>query len=49
MENNDSTTWYKEGGLVAQEMHYDASELRHSVNRGSPELDEEGNIVPLRT
>ena len=30
-----------------QEIYYDANELRHLVYRGSPELDEEGNIIPL--
>ena len=29
MENNDPTTWYKEIGLIAQEIYYDAPELRH--------------------
>ena len=47
MENNDPTTWYMESGLVAREMHCDAPELRHLVHRGSHELDEEGNVVPL--
>ena len=47
IENNDPTTWYKESGLIAQEIYYDAPELRHLVNRGSPELDEEGNEIPL--
>ena len=47
MENNGPTTWYKESGLIAQETYYDAPELRHLVHRGKPELDEEGNIMPL--
>ena len=47
MENNDPTTWYKESGLIAQEIYYDAPELRHLVHRGKPELDEEGNSIPL--
>ena len=47
MENDDPTTWYKESGLIAQEIYYDAPELRHLVYRGSPELDEEGNSIPL--
>ena len=34
-------------GLIAQEIFYDAPELRHLVHRGSPELDEEGNTIPL--
>ena len=48
IDNDDFTVWYKESGLIAQEIYYDAPELRHLVHRGSPELDEEGNIVPLR-
>ena len=48
MENNDPTTWYKESGLIAQEIYYDAPELTHLVHRGKPELDEEGNSIPLR-
>ena len=47
MENNDPTTWYKESGLIAQEIYYDAPELRHLVHRGKAELDEEGNSIPL--
>ena len=47
MENNDPTTWYNESGLIAQEIYYDAPELRHLVHRGKPELDEEGNSIPL--
>ena len=46
IDNGDHTTWYKESGLTAQEIYYDAPELRHLVYRGSPELDEEGNIIP---
>ena len=46
IDNDDHTTWYKESGLIAQEIYYDAPELRHLVCRGSPELDEEGNIIP---
>ena len=46
IDNDDPTTWIKESGLIAQEIYYDAPELRHLVNRGSPELDEEGNIIP---
>ena len=41
------TTWYKESGLIAQEIYYDAPELRHLVHRGKPDLDEEGNRIPL--
>ena len=26
MENDGPTTWYKEGGLIAQELYYDAPE-----------------------
>ena len=47
MENDDPTTWYKERGLIAQEIYYDAPELRHLIYRGSPETDEEGNEIPL--
>ena len=47
MENNDSTTWYEESGLIAQEIYYDAPESRHLVHRGMPELDEQGNSIPL--
>ena len=47
MENTDSTTWIKESGLIAQGTYYDAPELRHLVNRGDNELDEEGNGIPL--
>ena len=47
MENDDPTTWYKEGGLIAQEIYYDAPELKHLVHRGIPELDEERNEIPL--
>ena len=47
MENNDPTTWYKDSSLIAQEIYYDAPELRHLVHRGKPELDEEGNSIPL--
>ena len=47
MENDDPTTWYKESGLIAQEIYYDAPELRHLVHKGKPELDEEGNEIPL--
>ena len=46
MENNGPTTWYKESGLIAQGVYYDAPELRHLVHRGEPELDEEGNSIP---
>ena len=38
MGNNDPTTWYNESGLIAQEIYYDAPELRHLVHRGKPEL-----------
>ena len=34
MENEDPTAWYKESGLIAQEVYYDAPELRHLVSRG---------------
>ena len=47
MENNGPTTSYKESGLIAQGIYYDATELRHLVHRGKPELDEEGSSIPL--
>ena len=47
MENYDPTTWYKGGGLIAQEIYYDAPGLRHLINRTNNEIDEEGNTIPL--
>ena len=47
MDNNDPTAWYKESGLIAQEIYYDAPELRHLINRTNNEIDEEGNTIPL--
>ena len=47
MENTDSTIWVKESGLIAQEIYYDAPELRHLVNRGDNEFDKDGNEIPL--
>ena len=47
MKNNDPTTWYEESSLIAQEIYYDAPELKHLVHRGKPEFDEEGNSIPL--
>ena len=47
MENDDPTTWYKESGLIAQEIYYDAPELRYLINRTNNEIDEEGNSIPL--
>ena len=47
IDNDDPTTWYNESGLMAQEIYYDAPELRHLVHRGKPELNEEGNSIPL--
>ena len=47
MENDDPTTWCKESGLIAQEICYDAPEIKHLVHRGIPEMDEEGNEIPL--
>ena len=43
IENDDPKPWYKESGLIAQEIYYDAHELRHLIYRGSPGTDEEGN------
>ena len=47
MENDGPTTLYKESGLIAQEIYYDAPELRHLVHRGKQDLDEEGISIPL--
>ena len=47
IDNEDETTWYKESGLIAQEVYYDAPELRHLVRRGKAQTDEEGNEIPL--
>ena len=47
IENDDPTTWYKESGLIAQEIYYDAPELRHLINRTNNGIDEEGNTIPL--
>ena len=47
MANEDPTTWYEEGGLIAQGIYYDAPELRHLTNRTNNEIDEEGNSIPL--
>ena len=46
IENTDSTTWYKESGLIVQEVYYDAPELRHLVYR-NPETNDEGTVEPL--
>ena len=47
MENDDPTTWYKESGLIAQEIYYDAPGLRHLINGTNNGIDEEGNTIPL--
>ena len=47
MENDDPTTWYKESGLIDQEIYYGAPELRHLCHRGKSEVDEGGNSIPL--
>ena len=47
MGNNNPAAWHKESGLIAQDMYYDAPELRHLAHRGKPKLDEEGNSIPL--
>ena len=47
MENDDPTTWYKESGLIAQELYYDAPGLRHLINGTNNGIDEEGNTIPL--
>ena len=35
--NTDSTTWYKAGGLIAQEVYHDCPGLKHLVHRQSEE------------
>ena len=47
IEDEDESTWYKESGLIAQEIYYDAPELRHLVRRGKVQTDEEGNELPI--
>ena len=47
IDNDDPTTWHKESGVIAQELYYDAPELRHLIHKGKPDLDEEGNGIPL--
>ena len=47
IDSDDPTTWYRYSGLIAQEIYCDAPELRHLVYRGSPETDEDCNIIPL--
>ena len=47
MENDDPTFWHRESGLIAQDIYYDALELRHLIHKGKPETDEEGNSRPL--
>ena len=47
IDNDDPTIWYKESCLIAQEIYYDAPELRHLTHKGKPETDEDGNIIPL--
>ena len=47
IDNKGPTTWYNESVLIAQHIYYDVPELRHLVNRGSPELDEESNTITL--
>ena len=47
MGNYDPATWYKESGLIAQEIYYDAPELRHLVHKSKPGIDEEDNSIPL--
>ena len=47
MDNDGPTAWYKESGLIAQGIYYDAPELKHLLHKGKPEADEEGNIIPL--
>ena len=47
IDNDDPTAWYKESGIIAQGIYYDAPELKQLVHRGSHELDDEGNIIQL--
>ena len=47
MENDDPTAGYKESGLIAQELYYDAPELKHLIHKSKPETDEDGNVIPL--
>ena len=47
IENEDTKSLYKESGLIAQEIYYDAPGLKHLVYWSSPETDEEGNSIPL--
>ena len=47
MENDDPTTWHEESGSIAQELYYDAPELRHLVHKGKLDIDEEGSEIPL--
>ena len=37
MDSTDTTKWYKESGLIAQEVYYDCPELRHLVHRNGEE------------
>ena len=46
IDNDDKTTWYKESGLFAQAVYYDAPGLRHLIHKGKLETDEDGNIIP---
>ena len=47
IDNDDPTTWHKESGLIAQELYYDAPELRHLIHKDKPDIDEEGNGTPV--
>ena len=47
IENDGPTTWHKESGFIAQEIYYDAPELKHLIHKSKPETDEEGNEIPL--
>ena len=37
MDSTDTTKWYKESGLIAQEVYDDCPELRHLVQRNGEE------------
>ena len=47
IENDGPTSRYRESGLIAQGIYYDAPGLRHLIYTGSPDLDEDGNEIPL--
>lgn len=44
LDSVDTTEWHKESGLIAQEVYYDAPELRHLVSAGNNATDIETPI-----